>query len=193
MTDAAMGMTPPKAGARLREVVAVFDDADCLDGAVTELQQSGFNRMDLSVAGDLKSYEDRLGHPLEDVGEIEDSPEAPRAVHVSKASIGDAEGVLVGAAVYIGAVLAAAIAAAAGASLAWIVVAVAVVGALAGLAGGWMAWRLDRRYRQAWMEQARHGGLVLWVNLHSGDEERRALDVLAKCRAKRIHVHEVAA
>lgn len=178
---------------RVREVVAVFDDPDCLDGAVADLQSSGFNRADLSIASGERALLAKLGRSCSDVREIEDDPAVPRTVFVSKASLGDAEGVLIGVAVYVGAVVAAAIAAEAGAGMWGIILAVAITAAITGLIGAFLVMRLDRRYRADIREQVQRGGFVLWVNLHSPEQEQRALQVLESCNAKRIHVHEVPA
>lgn len=177
--------------ARLREAVAVFDDPDCLDGAVSELQQRGFSRADLSTVCDARTLEAKLGRACDDVQEIEDDPRVPRSVFVSKASVGDAEGALVGVAVYIGAILAAGTTAAAGAGMVTIVVAVAITAAIFGAIGYALMQRLDRRYTETLQAQMKRGGIVLWVNLHSENQEREALQVLSACSAKRIHVHEV--
>ena len=181
------GSTAPEG--LVREAVAVFDDPDCLDGAVAELQQHGFGRADISIADGVRAT--KLGLHYDDAQEIEDDPKAPRTVFVSKASLGDAEGVLIGGAVYLGAVIAAGVAASSGASMTGIILAVAITGGLAGLVGLYLRGSLDRRYKETMREQVRHGGIVLWVNLHSPDQERAALDILKKCSAKRIHVHEV--
>lgn len=187
---AALEMTDPTVPAgRMWEAVAVFDDPDCLDGAVAELQQHGFNRADISIADGVRAM--KLGLRYDDAQEIEDDPKAPRTVFVSKASLGDAEGVLIGGAVYLGAVVAAGVAASSGASMTGIILAVAITGGLTGLVGLYLRGSLDRRYKQSMREQVRHGGIVLWVNVHSPDQEQAALDILKKCSAKRVHVHEV--
>ncbi|MCW2239692.1 hypothetical protein [Azospirillum canadense] len=178
-------------GRQRREVVAVFDDPDCLDGAISELQQHGFGRADLSTVCNARMLEAELGHVCTDVREIEDNPSAPRSVFVSKASIGDAEGALVGVAVYIGAIAAAGMTAAAGASMMAVVVAVAIGTAITGGAGYALMKRLDRRYNASIQEQLERGGLILWVHLHSEEQERDALKILSSCSAKRLHVHEV--
>ena len=183
------GSTAP--AGRVREAVAVFDDPDRLDQAVTELQQAGFNRADLSIADGTRCR--KLGIPYTDAREIEDDPRVPRTVFVSKASIGDAEGVLIGVAVYLGAVVAAGVAAASGIGMFGTILTVALTAALTGAVGLYLRGSVHRRYVGAVSHQARHGGIVLWVNLHSPEQERCAVQILNKCSAKRVHVHEVPA
>lgn len=177
--------------AQMREAVAVFDDPDRLDGAVAELQQCGFNRADLSIADGERCR--RLGIAYADAQEIEDDPTVPRTVFVSKASVGDAEGVLIGGAVYLGAVVAAGVAAASGMGIAGTLLVVTLTAALTGAVGLYLRGSVHRRYVGAIRDQVRHGGIVLWVNLHSPEQEQCALSVLGRCSAKRVHVHEVPA
>ncbi|HYG85618.1 MAG TPA: hypothetical protein VD978_05110 [Azospirillum sp.] len=174
---------------RVREAVAVFDDPDCLDGAVTELQQCGFNRADISIADAPRAA--KLGFTYNDAQEIEDDPKVPRTVFVSKASIGDAEGVLIGVAAYIGAMVAAGFAASSGAGMPVTILAVTLAAALTGTVGLYLRGSVHRRYIGNLGEQVRHGGIVLWVNLHSPEQEQYAVDILKRCSAKRVHVHEL--
>jgi len=181
------GSTAP--AGRVREAVAVFDDPEGLDSAVAELQQCGFNRADLSIADGTQCR--KLGIAYEDAREIEDNPKVPRTVFVSKASVGDAEGVLIGGAVYLGAVIAAGVAAASGAGMVGTILAVAITAALTGAVGLYLRGSVHRRYVGAIHEQVRHGGIVLWVNLHTPEQEQCAMKTLNKHAAKRVHVHEV--
>ncbi|WP_431860686.1 hypothetical protein [Azospirillum sp.] len=183
------GSTAP--AGRVREAVAVFDDPDRLDGAVAELQQCGFNRADLSIADGERCR--TLGIAYTDAREIEDNPKVPRTVFISKASVGDAEGVLIGGAVYLGAVVAAGVAAASGVGITGTIAVVTVAAALTGAVGLYLRGSVHRRYVGTIHEQVRHGGIVLWVNLHSPEQEQCALGILNRCAAKRVHVHEVPA
>ena len=186
----ALDLSGPTASAgRMREAVAVFGDPDCLDGAVAELQQYGFNRADLSIADGARCRQ--LGIAYDDARTIEDDPKVPRTVFVSKASVGDAEGVLIGGAVYLGAVVAAGVAASSGVGVVGTILIVAIAAALTGAVGLYLRGSVHRRYVGAIRDQVRHGGIVLWVNLHSPEQERAALEILNRCSATRVHVHEV--
>jgi hypothetical protein len=173
----------------IREVVGVFRDDAALDSAVTELQSSGFARTDLSV----------LTPPAAPaaadwtVRDVEDSQTARRTVFVSKASLGDAEGVLVGLFAYVGAIIAAGTAVASDLDAAGVLWAVVFAGAGAGAVGCLLAMWLGRRYAHRMVEQLRHGGLVLWVRVDDTLHEGRARDILARYNAADIHVHEIEA
>jgi hypothetical protein len=181
----------PRSAGTVREVVGVFDDQEHLQAAVDELQESGFDRHDMSTVADLRTVEQALGRVYADVREIEDASDIPRTVYVSKTSLGDAEGVLIGVAVYIPTLVVAAALAARGAADQTIVWAVLVAGALGGLLGWMFARALDRRYLRRVHEQIGHGGIVLWIAVQSAEQERRAAEILARCRARDVHAHEL--
>lgn len=181
----------PRLAGTVREVVGVFDDQEHLQAAVDELQQNGFNRADMSTVADLGAVERAVGHTYSDVKEIEDDGAAPRAVYVSKTSLGDAEGVLIGLAVYVPTVAVAGALAARGAGDQAVLWGVLLAGALGGIIG-WMVSRwLDRRYLRGIHSQLSHGGIVLWVGIHSVEQEQRATDVLARSGARDVHAHEL--
>ena len=181
----------PRHAGMVREVVGVFDDQEHLQAAVDELQANGFDRADISTVADFHRVEQALGRVYADVREIEDDGAIPRTVYVSKTSLGDAEGVLIGLAVYVPTIVVAAALAARGAGNQSIVWAVLIVGALGGIVG-WMISRwLDRRYLHGIREQLSHGGIVLWVGVHNVDQERRAADILGRCHARDVHAHEL--
>lgn len=170
----------------IREVVAVFKDDAALDSAVTELQSAGFARTDLSVPTPPRTA-------AWTVRDVEDSQTAPRTVFVSKASLGDAEGVLIGVTAYVGAMVAAGTAIAAELPAAEVLWAVILSGGAGGVVGAGLAVWLGRTYTRRLVEQMRHGGLVLWVRVADPAHERRARDILARYDAVDIHVHEIAA
>jgi hypothetical protein len=181
----------PRSASLTREVVGVFDGAAQLQIAVDHLQESGFNRHDLSTAGDIRKVDEALHHAYVDVREIEDSAEIPRRIFVSKVSLGDAEGILIGVCVYLPATLAAGIAASKGHDIATVVWAVGIAGALGGVIGWLLARWLDRRYARGFQEHLNRGGLVLWVVVHDGEQEARARDILTLSGARDVHVHEL--
>lgn len=175
----------------VREVVGVFDDPAQLQVAVDALQEAGFDRHDISTVADARKVDRAMGGHYLNVREIEDSAEVPRRIFISKVSLGDAEGLLVGIAVYIPAMLAAAIAAGRGADAMGIIWAAAIAGALGGILGWLLARRLDKRYLRDFQEHLNRGGVVLWVSVHDAAHEARARDILARQSARDVHVHEL--
>jgi hypothetical protein len=176
---------------KVREAVGVFDDAERLQAAVDELQVNGFDRSSISTLADGHSVELALGRIYADIREIEDDTDAPRTVVVSRTSLGDAEGVLIGLAVYVPTVIAAGVLAAKGATSGTIAGAVLLAGAAGGLIGYLVARWLERRYLRRYHEQMSHGGMVVWVATRSAEEERRASEILRRAGARDVHVHEL--
>ena len=174
----------------VREVVGVFNDQDHMQLAVDDLQARGFNRANLTTAADSRTMERETGHGYIDVRDIEDDGEVPRAVYVSKRSLGNAEGVLIGVAIYVPTCIAAAMLAARGAADITLIVGVLIVAAVGGLLGFMFARRLDGMYTQRIREQLEHGGIVLWVTVHSEVQERLAMELLQTAGGRDVHAHD---
>jgi hypothetical protein len=191
MSTSMEGAAVPRQAGTVREVVGVFDDQEHLQSAVDELQASGFSRHDLSTAADLRTVEQAIGRIYAEAREIEDDAAVPRSIYVSKSSLGDAEGVLIGIAVYVPTLVVAAALVARGAGDATILWGVVLAGALGGLVGWAVARWLDGRYLWRYREQLGHGGIVLWVAVHAPEREERAAEILTRCRARDVHVHEL--
>lgn len=83
------------------ETVAIFKTADSLQEAIDDLMMSGFDRADLSLLGAEKAVEERLGHSYRTVAELEDDVSVPRTFYVAPEAIGDAEGALIAAPLYV--------------------------------------------------------------------------------------------
>ena len=191
MADANVVQWPPDTGPRgnVREAVAVFSTTDDLQAAVDELESRGFDRAALSRLAPVEVVEQTLGHRLATVTEAEDDPAVPRTALIEPESVGNAEGVLMGLPVYVGAIAGAAIAAANTASLLWIVLGAAACGGL----GGWVGWRLYRRFSRRRDKRTRaeldRGGLLLWVRTGGADQEAIAQDILSRYGARDVHMH----
>jgi hypothetical protein len=64
------------------EAVALFHDVKSLQAAIDELLTSGFDQGCLSVLGNEKAIEDKLGHSYGSTRDLEDNPNVPRATWV---------------------------------------------------------------------------------------------------------------
>jgi len=177
----------------VREAVAVFASTDTLQGAIDDLLSSGFNRAELSLLAGEKAVEEKLGHAYEKVEQLEDDPAAPKTAYVSTEAIGDAEGALVGALVYVGAVLAAGAVVATGGGVAAVLTAAAVAGGGSGLIGAALAKLVGEAHANYLQEELEHGGLLLWVRTWDAEREKRAVDILSKHSGKDVHVHTLPA
>ncbi|MDX2156198.1 MAG: hypothetical protein SFW09_06780 [Hyphomicrobiaceae bacterium] len=114
----------------------------------------------------------------------------PRAAYVSVESIGDAEGAVIGALMYVAAGLLMGPVAMAGGTLAAIAAAGAAGIGLGGLAGAQLARLIGEQHAKRVEEQLRHGGLLLWVRVWTPERERRAVEIMARHSGRDVHVHE---
>jgi hypothetical protein len=175
----------------VREAVGVFKDENDLENALDELQESGFDRSEISLLANEKTVEERLGHYYEKTSEAADDPDAPRVAYTARESLGAAEGALIGAPLYVAALTSAGLALAAGGPIAMAIAAAAIGGGAGALAGATLAGFVDKKHVEEIETQLEHGGIVVWVDLRSAEQEARAMDILNEHNAKEVHVHEV--
>lgn len=175
----------------VREAVGVFESAELLQDAIDDLMSSGFDRAELSLLASESAVEEKLGHLYRKAGELEDDPDVPRAAYVSTESVGDAEGAVIGALMYIGAGVLMGPVAFAGGSLAAIAGAAAVGGGVGGLVGSLFARYIGEHHARWVEEQVRHGGLLLWVRVWDAEREKSAVEILSRHSGRDVHVHEV--
>ncbi len=168
----------------VREAVAAFEDTKTLEDAVFALETRGFDRAAFSLLASEDAVAQKLGHRFQQVTEVEDDPAVPRETFFSRASRLEAE--------YLPAPILASVGALAITGIGTLlpVLVVAGAGAVLGAALGRM---MHERYASRVQEQIARGGLLLWVNLRSAQEEKTALEVLRAHAARDVHVHEIAA
>ncbi len=184
-------MTPPSQA--LREAVACFSTPADLQGAIDELLSSGFDRAELSLLASEQAVEEKLRHAYRRVEDLGDDPDVPRVCYVSAEAIGDAQGGLIAAPLYVAATAAAGAILASGGTMATAIIGAAIAGGTGGLIGSVLAGLVGRRHAEALQEQLEHGGLLLWVRTWDDEDERRALRILARHRGKDVHVHTLLA
>ncbi|MGC2460511.1 MAG: hypothetical protein WA446_05950 [Steroidobacteraceae bacterium] len=168
----------------IREVVAVFDDAETLDTAVYTLETRGFDRAAFSLLASEEAVAQKLGHRYQQVKEVEDDPKVPRETFFSRISRLEAEYLPAPALASIGALILAGV----GTGLPALIAASG--GALIGAALGRL---IHQRHARRVQEQLARGGLVLWVNVRDAREEKTALEVLRAHSAHDVHAHKIAA
>jgi hypothetical protein len=173
----------------VREAVGVFESAQTLQVAIDDLLSSGFDRSELSFLASESAVTEKLGHKYQKVRELEDDASVPRAVYVSPESIGDAQGGIIGALMYVGAGVLMGPVATAGGTLAAIAAAGAVGGGVGGMLGSLLAREIGAQHAQRIEEQLKHGGLLLWVRAWDAEREKRAVDILSRHSGKDVHVH----
>jgi hypothetical protein len=147
----------------IREAVAVFDDAEKLEAAVSELQSNGIDRSELSfLANELPA-----GRVPSDLPEAADDPATPREPVVSDTDLRQGRVLGTGLAATIAAFAAAGFAVASGgvvaATIAAAVAAAGGVGAVSTLFGR----RLADDQTSFLNAQLARGGVLLWVRTHN--------------------------
>ena len=168
------------------EVVGVFHNPEDLESAIDELLSSGFDRAEISLLASEDAVATKLGGYYRPTGELADDPAVPRAAFVSTAAIGDAEGALIGGLGYVGATVAIGAVVMSGGALAAAVAAAALAGGAGGLIGG--------HHHAAYLhDQIDNGGLLLWVRAWNESDEARALEIIGRHAADKVHSLSVCA
>ena len=170
-----------------REAVGIFHSPQGLQCAIDELLSSGFHRAELSLLASEAAVVDKLGHLYRKVDSLADDPDVPRAAYVAGEDIGDAEGGIIGGLVYVGATVGAI--AASGGTLVAVIVAAALAGGAGGLIGSVLAKWVGSHHAHYLEEQLERGGLLLWVRTRDPAREERAVAILGKYSAEKVHVH----
>jgi hypothetical protein len=171
--------------AMIREAVALFDDPERLEGAVSDLQSRGFDRADISFL----AHDALLGQPL-GTRRLADDPAAPREPAISDTDI--RQGRLLGTsllATIAGFAAAGFTVAATGGLAAAAVAAVAAAGGV-GAIGALFGQRLAEDEAAYLEAQLARGGVLLWVRTPEPAAEQRALEVLRRHTAW-AYVHEL--
>lgn len=173
----------------IREAVGYFKTSEALQAAIDALMSAGFDRAELSLMATERAVEEKLGRKYRKIAELEDNAAVPRTCYVSPESIGDAEGALIGAPLYVAAVAATGAIVASGGTLAAILTGATIAGGAGGLIGTVLAKLIgDRRARHV-QEQLDHGGLLLWVRTWVAEDEKRAVDIMKQHSGQDVHVH----
>jgi hypothetical protein len=175
------------------EVVGIFHTSQDLEAAVDELLISGFDRAELSLLASQKSFSGKLGHQFRSAAEIADNPSAPRSAFVSTEAIGDAEGGLIGGLTYFGATVAVGAVVIFGGTLTAAIGAAILAGGTGGLIGSALARWVGHHHADYLRDQIENGGILLWVRAWNETDEARAVEIIARHAADKVHAREVCA
>ena len=175
------------------EAVGIFHRNEDLQGAIDELLNSGFHRSELGLLASEAAVQEKLGDQFKTVSVLADDPAVPRSAYVSPEAIGDAQGGLIGALVYVGAAATAGAVVASGGTLAAIITAVVLAGGTGGLLGSVLAKWLGGHHASYLQDQIDRGGLLLWVRTRHATDEQRAVEILKRHSGSEVHVHALPA
>jgi len=172
----------------IREAVAVFDDAEKLEAAVSALQSNGVDRSELSFL----AHELPAGGVTSDAAQAADDPAMPREPVVSDTDLRQGRVLGTGLAATIAAFAAAGFTVATGgvaaATIAAAVAAAGGVGAVSTLFGR----RLADDQTSFLDAQLARGGVLLWVRTPNAGSEQTVLDVLRRHSAH-VYLHDLPA
>jgi hypothetical protein len=85
----------------MTEAVAVFHDVESFQAAIDDLLPAGFDHADINVLAHEDTIRSKLGPMYKSTAEFEDDPDAPRIGYIPNETIGNAEGAIIGAGVYL--------------------------------------------------------------------------------------------
>ena len=173
------------------EAVAVFHDVPSFQAAIDDLLMAGFDHGDINVLAHEDTVASKLGREYQSTAEFEDNPEAPRIGFVPKETIGDAEGAVIGAGVYVPAIAGIVLVAASGGTMLGAFAAAAIAGGAGGLIGATLARRIGNEHAKHLDQHLHHGGLLLWVRTRDAEREKRALAILRQRSADDVHLHQL--
>jgi len=175
----------------MTEAVAVFHDVKTFQAAIDELLLAGFDHADINVLAQEDTIASKLGPTYASTAEFEDDPEAPRIAYIPNETIGNAEGAVIGAGVYVPAMFGSLAVAASGGTLLGVFAAAALAGGAGGLIGAALARFIGHEHAKHLDQHLQHGGLLLWVRTRDADCEQRALEILRHHSARDVHLHQI--
>jgi hypothetical protein len=178
--------------AKRREVAALFHSHETLEAAAEALLLAGFDRADLDRLADFDEVRKRIGLVYVAHEELADVPQAPRRPLITRDDVTLTVVLVVSVLASLTGVVAALVVVAFDGRTAVAVVA-ALLSAL--VAAGISALVTVRFFRPMQSEALKPlmaaRGLVLWVRVHSPDDERRAEQILRQNGGQAIRVHEI--
>lgn len=169
----------------IREAVAVFDDAEELEGAVSELQSRGIDRSELSFL----AHPPLSGEIPRDLRQTADDPGTPREPVVSDTDLRQGRVLGTSLAATIAAFAAAGFTVATGGVGAAIAAAAVAAGGV-GAAGTLFGRKLADDQTSFLNAQLARGGVLLWVRTPDAARERTVLEVLRR-RSEHVYLHDL--
>lgn len=176
---------------RAHEVVAVFEDHDRLVEAIQELEMAGFNRSQMNLLTSRWDAEAKVGRKIEDVRELAHEGQAPTGTWVDRHELAEGRTALAGGLGYIGSIAAIGAVIASGGGLAAALAAAVAAGGVSGAAGAWLGNLISSGHADKVAEQVAHGGLLLWVQVQSHEQEARAVEILGRYAVREVEVHDL--
>jgi hypothetical protein len=170
--------------------VALFDDYVDLVAAIEELELAGFDRSQISLMRSCAAAEQRLGRPIGHVRELEDEPTLPLGGWFDQHELNEGKAALAAGFAYVGSLVAIAATVAEDSALVTVLAAGAAGGGLAGAGGLRLTRLIGRRRIRELQEQLARGGILVWAETRSLEQERIAVATLARHATRDVHLHD---
>jgi hypothetical protein len=87
----------------VREAAGIFETAESFKSAIEDLLSSGFDHAEISLLGSQSAVEQKLGYRYETTSELVEMEGLPRISRLPESAVGNAQGLLIGGLVYVGA------------------------------------------------------------------------------------------
>ena len=177
---------------RVREVVGTLKSREALDRLVDDLTRSGFDRGDIDLMASPMTVMRALGAYYSAPIVAAEHPDAPRRELIKPDDETTATALVFGTLITIGTVGAALPIVASGGALA--------AAAAAALAGGAAAAGLAKIIKNRLVstgesidleDELKMSGLVILVRVRDPEAEHKAQEIMRRCGAEHVHVHEV--
>jgi hypothetical protein len=170
--------------ATVREAVALFDDPERLEEAVSDLCSHGFDHADLSLLAP-----EALGErPIASARQLAQDPATPRTDPATGTDMRQGRVLATSMAATIAGFAAAGLTVATGGVLAAVIATGAVAAGGAGAIGTIVGRKLDSDAASSLDAQLARGGVLLWVHLPDAAHERTAVDILRQYSTQ-VEVH----
>ena len=169
----------------IREAVALFDDPERLEEAVSDLRSHGFDHADLS----LLAREGLGERPIASARQLAQDPATPRTDPTTDTDMRQGRILATSMAATIAGFAAAGVTVATGGVLAAVIAAGALAAGGAAAVGTIFGRKLDQDTANSLDAQLARGGVLLWVHLPDALHERTAVDILRR-HSTQVEVHE---
>ena len=182
---------PAEAAGSYREIVGTFRSREELEKAISELASAGWDRSEMSLLAQhgVLVPEDVSG----DTPELADDEKVEREAVISEPDVRQGRTLAAGLAGVVGAFVASGATIMTGGTALAAIVGAAVVGGGAAAAMDVVGHRVDKHRSDFLREQVEHGGILLWARLREVEQEGTAEEILRRCGATDIHIHEAPA
>ena len=130
--------------------------------------------------------EEKLGHEVDDVTDLAQEGQAPVGDLGRSSRTAEGKTAIAGGLAYIGSIAAIGAVVATGGGLAAAIAAAIAAGGTGGAVGAWLGSFIDSGQAKSIEGQLAHGGLMLWVEIQSPEQEPRAIEILERHSARDV-------